>query len=393
MATKGQELKKELTQAFPGLKFSVKTDKGITTRIDVIVTGLMGSPYTMSEIKLVTNKYHNYRTYGHNDSHTGNTQVHVKNERLYYLKEIKEMVPDYESNWSTVYKIADNECFTVLPDGYYEKKMSLQNPQSQEVIDSAVTKTIEKEAIDNTVVETVKEVKPKNKVAKLQAKLARLNAQLRITKGKKNQHKLIEKILKIEAAIEQLEPIQEKVEVKDITVKIPVSVSTLKKHCKVPSSESTDKEIVNGWKYSLAAQSMQKDWRLTEQISWADRHLILNIVHFVNQYQQEMDKRGLTEKYCLWIEKKEEIQDEFCKKPDKKTIELLESRFKDAQISIAETQVILKSETSELTMNCSMELPELDYRRKDVIKSLIKQNQNPKIHSVYEYIGSILLAA
>ena len=41
-------------------------------------------------------------------------------------------------------------------------------------------------------------------MTKLQAKLARLNAQLRITKGKKNQHKLIEKILKIEAAIEQL---------------------------------------------------------------------------------------------------------------------------------------------------------------------------------------------
>lgn len=148
MTTKGQELKKELAQAFPKLKFSVKTDKGITTRIDVIVTGLVGSPYTMSEIKLVTNKYHNYRTHGHNDSHTGNTQVHVKNERSYYLKEIKEMVPNYESNWSTVYKIADNECFTVLPDGYYEEKMSLQNSQTQEVIDSAATKTIEKETID-----------------------------------------------------------------------------------------------------------------------------------------------------------------------------------------------------------------------------------------------------
>jgi hypothetical protein len=93
------------------------------------------------------------------------------------------------------------------------------------------------------------------------------------------------------------------------------------------------------------------------------------------------------------LKKKEEIQDEFCKKPDRKTIKLLESRFKDAQIDITETQVILRYETGELTMNCSMELPELDYRRKDVIKSLIKQNQNPKIHSVYEYIGSILLTA
>ena len=228
----------------------------------------------------------------------------------------------------------------------------------------------------------------------LQTKLARLNAQLSVTKGNRAKAKLVLEILKIESAIEQLELIQEKpAEVKDMTVKIPVSVSTLKKHCGVPSAEMTDQQIIDGWKYSLAAQAMQKDWRLTEQISWADRHLILNIVYWVDQYQQEMDERGLTKKYCLWIEKKEAFKDEFCKKPDRKTIKLLESRFKDAQIDITETQVILKSETSELTMNCSMELPELDYRRKDVIKSLIKQNQNPKIHSVYEYIGSILLAA
>ena len=39
----------------------------------------------------------------------------------------------------------------------------------------------------------------------LQTKLARLNAQLSITKGRQNQHKLIEKILKVEAAIEAIE--------------------------------------------------------------------------------------------------------------------------------------------------------------------------------------------
>lgn len=209
--------------------------------------------------------------------------------------------------------------------------------------------------------------------------------------------------------VEKLELIQEKpVEVKNITVKIPVSVSTLKKHCKVPSSELTNEEIINGWKYSLAAQSMQRDFRTQKNIQWRDRHLLLNIVYWVDRYQEEMDKRGLTERYCLWIEKKQAFKDEFyekpvdapvtkkdefCKKPDRKTVKLLESRFKDAQINITETQVILKSETSELTMNCSMELPELDYRRRDVIKSLIRQNQNPKIHSVYEYIGSILLTA
>jgi hypothetical protein len=173
----------------------------------------------------------------------------------------------------------------------------------------------------------------------LQTKLARLEAQLKITKGRQNQRKLIEKILKVEAAIEQfnlkqkeitltweqqkslnaltggqfifqlltkeskkqllkivseledlereadqdraigkgawkrpseasikrsekrsnkyrflrervskLELIQEKpveekeIKVKNITIKIPVSVSTLKKHCKVPSPELTDKD-------------------------------------------------------------------------------------------------------------------------------------------------------
>lgn len=172
------------------------------------------------------------------------------------------------------------------------------------------------EPIDNTVVKTVKQAKPKNKVAKLQIKLTRLNAQLSVTKGNRNKAKLVLEILKIELGIEQSEPIQKK----------PVEVK---------------REI---------KQSKPVDTPVTKK-------------------------------------------DEFCKKPDRKTIKLLESRFKDAQIDITETQVILKSETSELTMNCSMELPELDYRRRDVIKSLIRQNQNPKIHSVYEYIGSILLTA
>ena len=319
MTTKGQELKKELTQTFPGLKFSVKTDKGITTRIDVIVTNLMGSSYTMSEIKLVTDKYHNYRTHGHNDSHTGNTQVHVKNERLYYLKEIKEMVPNYESNWSTVYKIADNECFSVLPDGYYEEKMSFQNPQSQEVIDSAVTETIKEETTD-TVVETVKETNPQNKVVRLQAKLNRLQSQLAVTKGNRNKAKLVLEILKVESAIEQLELIQEK----------PVEVK----------EETEQSKLVN-----------------------------------------------------VPVAKK----DEFCKKPEKATIKFLESKFNDAQIEITDKQVILKSETSELKLNCFVEIPYIDEyynhdRRKKLIKRL-RDGQTSKAHSVCEYIGSILLTA
>jgi hypothetical protein len=152
--------------------------------------------------------------------------------------------------------------------------------------------------------------------------------------------------------VSKLELIQEKpAEIKDITVKIPVSVSTLKKHCKVPSPELTDKEIIDGWKYSLAAQSMQRDFRTQKDIQWGDRHLLLQVVYWVDQYQQEMDKRGLTEKYCLWIEKKQAFKDEFYRKPEK-TI----NKSKDTQINITETQAI-ELRTKQLELNLFGEMP------------------------------------
>ena len=143
MSTKAQELKKELTKTFPELKFSVKTEKRrqswsdtpVIYFIRLTVTGLIGSPYTKNQVEKIANKYNGIVTY-----------VVIKNvdgDSLY--EEIMRMVPDYKNNWETVHKIEDNEFFTVLPDGYYEEKMS-QNPQPQEVI--TVTETIEKEAID-----------------------------------------------------------------------------------------------------------------------------------------------------------------------------------------------------------------------------------------------------
>ena len=148
MATKAQQLKKEITQAFPELKFSVKTEKRrqswsatpVICFIRLTVTGLLGSPYTKRQVEKIANKYENKETA---------TYVTIKNvdgDSLY--EEIMRMVPDYKNNWPTVHKIADNDCSTVLPDGYYEEKISLQNPQSQEVIDSAVTEIIEEETID-----------------------------------------------------------------------------------------------------------------------------------------------------------------------------------------------------------------------------------------------------
>jgi hypothetical protein len=151
--------------------------------------------------------------------------------------------------------------------------------------------------------------------------------------------------------VSKLELIQEKpAEIKNITIKIPVSVSTLKKHCKVPSSKLTDKEIIDGWKYSLAAQSMQKDFKAQKDIQWGDRHLLLQVVYWVDQYQQEMDKRGLTEKYCLWIEKKQAFKDEFHRKPEKA---INESK---PQINITETQAI-EPRTKQLELNLFGEMP------------------------------------
>ena len=122
MTTQAQQLKKELTQAFPGLKFSVKTEtrRNYSSRfafiyfIRVTMTGLIGSPYTKHQIETIANKY---------EAPVTKTYVTIKNvdgDSLY--EEIMRMVPDYESNWPTVHKIADNDCSTVLPDGYYEEK-------------------------------------------------------------------------------------------------------------------------------------------------------------------------------------------------------------------------------------------------------------------------------
>ena len=130
MATKAQQLKKELTQAFPELKFSVKTNKGVIDKISVDVKGLIGSPYTMSEIKLVANKYDNYVSDSLNDGYTGDTIVSVNNDDLDAMfDEIKVMLNIENEKYdpyiyADLYKVANNEFFSVLPDGYYEEKMT-----------------------------------------------------------------------------------------------------------------------------------------------------------------------------------------------------------------------------------------------------------------------------
>jgi hypothetical protein len=179
-------------------------------------------------------------------------------------------------------------------------------------------------------------------------------ASIKRSEKRSNKYRLLrERVSKLELIQEEPSEVKEKeIKVKDIIVKIPVSVSTLKKHCcNVPSSKLTDKEIIDGWKYSLAAQSMQRDFRTQKDIQWGDRHLLLQVVYWVDQYQQEMDKRGLTEKYCLWIEKKQAFKDEFYRKPEK-TI----NKSKDTQINITETQAI-ELRTKQLELNLFGEMP------------------------------------
>ena len=76
-------------------------------------------------------------------------------------------------------------------------------------------------------------------MTKLQVKLNRLNAQLKITKGRQNQHKLVEKILKIEAAIDSRNVAIDKIygteplsttEVQEIQKNHPDLLDALKSH-------------------------------------------------------------------------------------------------------------------------------------------------------------------
>lgn len=77
--------------------------------------------------------------------------------------------------------------------------------ETQEVIDNPVetTKETEKE-IDNPAVNVVKETKLQSKLNKYQTSLARLTAQLAVTKGNRNKAKIVLSMLEIESSIESL---------------------------------------------------------------------------------------------------------------------------------------------------------------------------------------------
>lgn len=87
-------------------------------------------------------------------------------------------------------------------------------------------------------------------------------------------------------------------------------------------------------------------------------------------------------------------KEEFCKKPEKSTVKLLQFRFKNAEISIAENKISLKLQSAELFLKCSFSL-DVDYygnNRKTKIRKL-KEAQTAKIHATLEFVGTILLAS
>lgn len=87
-------------------------------------------------------------------------------------------------------------------------------------------------------------------------------------------------------------------------------------------------------------------------------------------------------------------KEEFCKKPEKSTVKLLQLRFKNAEISIAENKINLNSQGAELSLNCSFSL-DVDYygnNRKTKIRKL-KEAQTAKVHATFEFVGTILLAS
>lgn len=140
----------------------------------------------------------------------------------------------------------------------------------------------------------------------LQTKLARLNAQLLITKGNRNKAKIVIDILKVELAIEQLKPVIAIRAKKEATVK----------------------------------------------------------------------------------------KDKFCKKAEKETVKLLQSRFKNAKVNVTETKVNITSESAEISVNSSFLLNTdyYEYNRETKISKL-KKSQTAKVHAIFEFIGTVLLAS
>lgn len=265
-----------------------------------------------------------------------------------------------------------------------------------------------KESIDNPVVETVKETNPQNKVAKLQAKLTRLNAQLLITRGNRAKVKIVIEILRVESAIEQFSPKQKEItltweqkkslnaltggnlpvfsklteESKEKLLKIVDELEVL--NCEADQDNATGK---GAWKRPSEASIKRSEKRSNEY------SLLRKRIEQLELIQEKPVEINQSKPVDVPATKK----NEFCKKPEKATIKFLESRFKDAQVDITETQVIIKSGTSELAMNLFFEIPDINdyynqYRRAKTIKNL-KQNQTSKVHSVCEYISTILLAS
>lgn len=73
---------------------------------------------------------------------------------------------------------------------------------------------------------------------------------------------------------------------------------------------------------------------------------------------------------------------------------LLQLRFKNAEVNVTKTKLNITSDSTELSLNLSFSLDTeyYGYKRQTHIRKL-KQAQTAKVHVMFEFVGTILLAS
>ncbi|WP_291727518.1 DUF3560 domain-containing protein [Bernardetia sp.] len=119
------------------------------------------------------------------------------------------------------------------------------------------------------------------------------------------------------------------VKTKTITVKLPVSINTFKKHGnsvlwdKQKTRNLSDAEFITLWKYTLAANTMLSD-SIFPKTNNGDRHVLSQYgkKELVNNANEEFLRRGLDKKYTLFTERKEKSTSIHKKKVEKQPYEM-----------------------------------------------------------------------
>lgn len=105
---------------------------------------------------------------------------------------------------------------------------------------------------------------------------------------------------------------------KTITVKIPVTLQTIENHLWGKQLEKTsvlskmpDKDFLFVWKYVLAGNAMLKKGLNPTDLFNANKHILPQVAHdgIVEQVNKEFKRRGWDNKYSLFVESKEQVND------------------------------------------------------------------------------------